>query len=553
MATLVVPPLDLSFPTLGPAIADLIEDRFTFGPGSLAGQPAVLDDEKRGALYRLYEVYPKGHRLAGRRLHHRGGIEWRKGKAKTELGAWVAGAELHPEAPVRCDGFDARGNPVGRPVRFPYIPMMATAEDQVERQAYGVLKFILEHSPDANLFDISLERILRLGRDGAAAGKAEPVAVAPNSADGDLTTFQLFDEPHRLYLPRQREAHETMHQNLVKRPMEDPWSLYISTAGAAGQGSIQEDLRHEAEAASEGRIPNTSLFFVSRWAGPEHNDLSTMEKRIAAVAEAQGPVGEYGPGQFERIAQDYDRPKVDKAYWERVNLNRWRRSGSQFFDLVAIRDKGLIRPGEVIADGRFVTLGFDGARFRDATALVAADIASGLEQVVGLWEKPEIVPDGVIWEVDEDEVTQTVTDAMHRWEVWKLYADPPHWTETVGSWAAKWPDQVEEWWTKRHQAMAYALREYVEAIDAETITFGGTAEQCDDLIRHLANAGRRELKIRDDEGIALAVMGKQDGRMDLMFDAAMAGSLAWKARLDAIKAGAKPKRGRKRRTPRRLI
>ena len=75
MATLIVPELDLSFPTLGPAIKDFIEERLTFGPGSLEGQPAVLDDEKSAALYRLYEVYPRGHELAGMRRFHRGAIE----------------------------------------------------------------------------------------------------------------------------------------------------------------------------------------------------------------------------------------------------------------------------------------------------------------------------------------------------------------------------------------------------------------------------------------------------------------------------------------------
>lgn len=60
MTVLIVPPLDLSFPTLGPGIADFIRAKCIFGPGSLAGLPAVLDAEKLAALYRLYEVYPKG-------------------------------------------------------------------------------------------------------------------------------------------------------------------------------------------------------------------------------------------------------------------------------------------------------------------------------------------------------------------------------------------------------------------------------------------------------------------------------------------------------------
>ena len=544
MATLIVPPLDLSFPTLGPQLADFIEDRCVFGPGSLAGQPAHLDDEKLAALYRLYEIWPKGHRLAGRRRFQRGGIEWRKGMAKTEFAAWIAFAELHPEAPVRCDGFRGK-QPIGRPVDFPYIPMMAVTEGQVSELAYGVLKYVVENSPDAEMFDAGMDRIIRLGPNGKAAGKAVALSQSPGSRDGALTTFEHFDEPHRLFLPRHRQSHETMVQNLHKRPMEEPWVLYTSTAGQPGQDSVEEDVRREAEAIDRGEIEEPSLFFFARWAGPEHDDLSTIDKRMAAIAEATGPAGEYGPGQFERIAKDYDRKGMDRAYWERVYLNRWRKSGSQFFDAKKI--ELVTTRCETIKDGAFITLGFDGARYRDATALVATDIASGLQQIVGLWERPQLVDE---WEVPESEVTGTLEEAMTRFQVWRMYGDPPHWTETMGSWASRWPDQVEEWWTARPRPMAGALRAYLEAIESESVRLGGNETDLADLIRHLLNAGRRELRLRDDEGNPLVVMQKQDGRPEYKFDAAMAAVLSWAARLDAIKANAKPKP--QRRAPRRI-
>jgi len=301
MATLVVPPLDLSYPTLGPAIADFIEDRCVYGPGSLAGLPAIVDDEFRGQLYRLYEIHPQGSRLEGRRRFTRGALEMRKGLAKTEKAAWITFCELHPESPVRCDGFDADGNPVGKPVAFPYIPMLAHTQDQVSELAFGVLKYVVENGPDAGLFDTSLERIIRLNDRGRADGKAVPVSNSPGSRDGALTTFQCVDEPHRLYLPTQKHAHETMSANLSKRAMEDPWMLYTGTAGQPGQGSIQEDVRAEAEAIQRGEIDNPKLLFVSRWADVEM-PLDTMDERIAAISEATGPSGEWGPGQFETIA-----------------------------------------------------------------------------------------------------------------------------------------------------------------------------------------------------------------------------------------------------------
>lgn len=559
MAVLIVPPVDLSFPTLGPALADFIEERFVFGPGSLAGQPAKLDGEKRGALYRLYEVYPKEHRLAGRRRFQRGSLEWRKGLAKTEFAAWVCGLELHPEAPVRTDTWDG-DQPLGRPVAYPYIPMMATTEEQVSELAFGVLKYVLEECADADLFDISLERIIRLNEHGRADGMAVPVSNSPGSRDGALTTFQHFDEPHRLSLPRQLHAHETMSANLTKRPMEDPWAFYTSTAGEPGQNSIQEQVRGEAEKIDRGEIEDPALFFFARWAGEKHKDLmprpatatepevtpaDALANRIAAIAEATGPAGEYGPGQFESIAKNWDRPKADTAYLERVWLNRWRKSHSRMFDAIKVNALAEEGKGRVIPLGAFITLGFDGARFRDSTALVATEIETGLQQLLGLWERPENVEE---WEVPEDQVTDLVADTFKQYDVWKLYGDPPHWTETLGSWAGRWPDQVEEWWMNVRKRAAYAARAYKEAMDSGSVTFGGIDEDTrdflahSDFVRHLTNTGTKDTRLLDEEGVPLLIMAKPDGRLDMKIDASAAGNLSWQARLDAIAAGAKPRK-----------
>ena len=538
MAVLLVPSLDAEpFPTLGPQVAAFIRERCVFGPGSLAGKPAVLDAEKLGALYRLYELFPRGHRRAGQRRFTRGALEWRKGTAKTEMGAWVTFCELHPEAPVRFDGWDASGNPVGRPVAFPYIPMMATTEEQVSELAYGVLKYVVENGPDSGLFDTGLDRIIRLDHLGRADGKAVPVAVAPDSSDGALPTFEHFDEPHRLHSARERAAHETMIQNLSKRPMEDPWALYTSTAGLPGQGSVQEDVRGEAEEIDSGEREDPSLFFFARWAGPQHDDLSTVKNRIAAIAEATGPVGEYGPGQYERIANDYDRKGADRVYWERVYLNRWLSSGSRAFD--ALKAQEQVRRGQGIPRGAFVTLGFDGARRRDATAIVVTEVSTGRQRLAGLWEKPRWTGD---WEVDEDEVTQTIAHLMAYYDVAVLYGDPPYWVEPMASWAGRWEGRVVEYATNVYKRMAADYQAYADAITTGAVTYVGADDEIDDLVRHIGNAGRKNLKILDDQGSPMWITQKPDGHRELLIDASVAATLSWRARLDVIRKGMKPKK-----------
>ncbi len=106
MTTMQVPGVETDkWPSLGFQVCNFIEERLVFGPGDLRGQPAVLDNEKRSLIWRMYEIYPENHPKAGRRRFKRVAVSLRKGTAKTEFAAWIAACELHPEGPVRCDGY----------------------------------------------------------------------------------------------------------------------------------------------------------------------------------------------------------------------------------------------------------------------------------------------------------------------------------------------------------------------------------------------------------------------------------------------------------------
>jgi len=554
LATLIVPPLDEApWPTLGPQVCSLIEERAVFGPGPLQGQPARLSVEKRAIIYRAYEVFPKGHVFAGRRRFKRVGWSVRKGLAKTEVLAWVAFAEVHPEAPVRCDGFDAYGSPVGRPVSAPYIPLLSYNKDQVEELAYGTLMYVVENSPDADMFDISKERVARIGPSGREDGKVVPLAGSPNARDGARTTFQGFDEPHRLYLPRLHDAHNTMSANLPKLPSADAWSFYVGTAGEKGQGSIQEDLHTEAEAIARGEVSDPRIFYFHRDAGRVHrgekdasgHDLATKDGLVAAIAEATGPEGEYGPGQFDDIAEQWFRPRADKSYLERVWLNLWLQSGRQAFDPVAVA--ALVSGSDPIPKGARVGVGFDGALFRDSTGFVVTDIDTGRQQVFAAWEKP--LDAGDEWEVDVSEVDSVVDQLMSTYKVFRLNGDPPHYVEQLAKWAGKYPGIVEEYWTNRKRVMAYACRSYRDAISTGAVSFVDDSRLAigsqhhdetyvEMLLRHIGSAGRAHLNEHDDEGNRLWVLEKI--HQDRKFDLCMAAILSWEARLAAIREKQKP-------------
>ncbi|MCB0967915.1 MAG: hypothetical protein KDB37_13860 [Ilumatobacter sp.] len=549
MALFAVPavePVGERWPTLGPGVCDWIEQNLVYGPGPLGGEPYVVEPEFRGQLCRLYEVFPQGHPRAGRRRFKRGVISMRKGTAKSEKGAILVAAESHPSAPVRFSHWADDGSPVGCGVADPYIPMMAYTEKQSEDTAYGVLRYILERSPIASDFDIGLDRILVLDGLGRESGKIQALAQSPDGNDGQRTTFQLFDETHRLTSPRHLAARETMKENLFKRRDADAWQLGITTAGDSNERSVARDDHEEAELIADGKVDEPTLCYLHRFC-PDNDDewpLRTRDEVRAALVEASGPAVAWS-GDIDALVANYFAPKTDREYWRRVWLNQWRKGGGRAFDAARARELILVRR---IVERAFVGLGFDGARTNDTTGLVATEILTGHQWPIECWSKPANWPDhegAPIWEVDPSDVDAVVAQAFADLDVWRFYGDPPHWGEWLDTWAGRYgANRVVKWWTTRPKAMGHALREYRQAMTDGTISFADDGVMFD----HLGNAVKRETKmtISPDSDEKLWLIEKDRPDSPRKIDLAMAGALSWQVRLDALAAGAKPKPKRPR-------
>lgn len=527
MTVLIVPALDREpWPTLGPQVCAWIEEFLVFGPGDLRGEPARLDVEKRGLIYRMYEVYPPRHEQAGRRRFKRCALSLRKGSAKTEFAAWIAACELHPDAPVRSDGFDSRGEPVGFGVTDPYIPMVAYTEEQSDELAYGALRVILEYSPLADDFDIGLGRILRRAGDG----KAVALSSSPDARDGARTTFQLFDETHRFTLPRLKQAHRTMMANIPKRYIADAWSLETTTAPSPGENSVAEATMDYARQVADGKNTDSRLFFFHRQAGDSH-DLTTDAGIRAAVLEASGPVAVWS--DIDGIIEQWKDPTADRAYLERVWLNRLVQASEKAFD--AERWRALAQEESPVRDGDLITIGFDGGRWHDGTALVATHISTGYQWMPGLWEEPSTAGLRIEgWEVPEHEVEAAIAELFERYDVWRMYCDPPYWETHVSQWAGQYGEKrVIAWWTSRLKSTAFAVRAFAHAIQSGDLHHDGNPN----LARHIGNAVRRMLGWRDDQGKPLWVIYKERPDSPHKIDAAMAAILSWEARNDALASG----------------
>jgi phage terminase large subunit-like protein len=465
-----VPPAGEDFTTIGPEVCLWIMENLCHGPGDLLGEPVELTPEELRFICRAYEVFPKGHEQAGRRRFKRAVLSRRKGVGKTEIAAWLAIAELDPECPVRFDGW--RGNePVGRPVRDPYIPMVAVTEEQTEDLAYAAAREILSRSKVVDRYDIGIERITPAN----APGKIVALASAPSARDGARTTFQHFDETHLFETDKLLKAHATMQRNIPKRKAADAWSLETTTMYAPGMGSVAESAHVYAQAVARGAVDDPRLLFDHRQAD-EAFDITDPDQLEQAIVQASGDAIEWAdvPGITAMFLDPTSDENALRRYW----LNQPRRSSEHWPPAAVWPERAATRSVE---PGARVVLAFDGSYSRDSTALIGCTV----EQiphvfVVNVWERT----DRPGWRVPRSDVEEAIRNAMELYEVAELAADPPGWHRELEDWETEYGEVVVRFETKQPARMGPACDSFEQAVKDGEVTHDGAEV----IARHLSNA-----------------------------------------------------------------
>lgn len=508
------PEFDGDFPSLGWALLDWYEAYLTVPSGPDYGKPFRLTDEQARFVLRFYALHPK----TGQRVYRRGARRKAKGKGKSPHLAAMCAGEL--VGPVLFDGWDANGQPVGRPQPTPWIQIAAVSEDQTGN-TYAPLYQMLQDSSALDEFgiDLGLTRIYLPG----ARGRIESVTSAAGTREGQPVTFYVMDETH-LWFPSNggKKLAATIRRNAAKMGGS---GVESTNAHKPGQKSVAEDTFKAWQNGVAGLLYDADDV-------PEVEDLEDTEalRKALMVAYEGAPWVD-----IDRIIAEIQDPATDPTDARRFYLNQVRAGSDQPIDPKRWAE---LESADRVADGEIVTLGFDGSRFDDATALVGCRVSDGLLFVVGLWAKPDDPVEAKDWEVPTREVDAAVRSAFDRWRVWRMYADPPKWETYVDQWAADLPDRhgdvrVAAWWTNRDGPMARAVRGFVEAVRAGDLRHDGHPL----LAEHVGNARRRDVSAKDEHGDPLFVLWKESKESPRKIDAAIAAVLAWEARGDAILAG----------------
>jgi hypothetical protein len=182
--------------------------------------------------------------------------------------------------------------------------------------------------------------------------------------------------------------------------------------------------------------------------------------------------------------------------------------------------------------GAIITIGVDGARYDDAVALIATDVAEGFQWPLGIWERPPGSDE--LYEHPLPEIDAAMVEAFADWKVWRVYIDPQYIDHLVDLWHGRWGKRIVSWTTNRPRQMAYALRSYKQAMTSGDLTHNGDEA----FAAHIGNTKRRSVNVYDEDHRPMWGISKEAPGSALKIDAAAAGCLSWEARGDAIAAGA---------------
>ena len=530
------------------------------GPGDVQGDPVRHGDEYTGFLVDCYAL--DGY---GRRLYDSAFLSRPKGCDKSGLGGrlvlfealgpcrfdgWAKGGEVYRD-PFGL-GFEyvyEAGEPMGRPVKVPFIRCMATEEDQTGN-VYDSVHFNLTEGPLARAMarkdDAGLTRILLPG-----GGEITPSTASSAAKDGGKETFCVFDETHLYDRPELRLMYGTVTRNLRKRKrIAETWYIETTTMYQPGAQSVAEETYKLAELIREGKTKRERLLLDHRWGEIDPADLGNEKLLAAALTEAYGDALGWNhlPGLVDQVLD----PRADVTDSIRYFLND--RSSAENAWIVAHEWAARVDASKVVADRDVITLGFDGSRKRargitDATALIGCRVADGHVFELDIWEQPKGVA-GKDWKVPTADVLAAVEQAFAKYTVVGFYADPAKWESHVANWEAKHAKQLKvkstrdhpvEWWMTGGRAIytVRALEKFRSAVIDGEMTHDGSST----LTRHVLAA--RMIHTRSGTQI-----GKEHPDSANKIDGAAAAMLAWACRLDALAAGVGTET--KRRAPSRI-
>ena len=393
--------------------------------GPDAGQPFMPTLEQARFIVWWYAVDENG-----RWLYRSGTLRRLKGWGKDPLAGALSLVELC--GPVEFSHFE-NGQPVGKPKYDPWVQIAAVSQDQT-RNTFTLFSSLVSPKLKEE-YGIDIHKTIVYDRRGKMI---EGVTSSPLALEGKRPTFIIQNETQWWVEANDGKAmRDVIDGNVTKSAYGTCRALSICNAHVPGQDSVGEDDWEAFLKVQAGEAVDTGLLYDALEAPPD-----TPVSEIPAFDE--DPEG-FEAG-IEQLKAGLEVARGD-AKWLDLDIivssildirNPVSESRRKFLNQVNATEDSWISRKEwdscqsnvVLKPGDKITLGFDGSKSNDHTALCACRVEDGAIFLLQTWN-PEKQPGGVI---PRESVDAAVRSAFERYNVVGFRADVHEFESYVDEW-----------------------------------------------------------------------------------------------------------------------
>lgn len=403
--------------------------------GPNAGQPFMPTLEQARFIVWWYAVDDDG-----RWLYRSGTLRRLKGWGKDPLAGALSLVELC--GPVEFSHFDENGNPVGKPKYDPWVQIAAVSQDQT-RNTFTLYSSLVSPKLKEE-YGLDINKTIVYDRRGKMI---EGVTSSPSALEGKRPTFIIQNEIQWWVEQNDGKAMaDVIDGNVTKSAYGTCRALSICNAHVPGQDSVGEDYWEAYLKVAAGKAVDTGVLYDALEA-PSTTPVSEIP------SPDEDPEG-FDAG-IEALRAGLEVARGD-AKWLDLDIiissildirNPVSESRRKFLNQVNASEDSWISPTEWdsnqqsvgLEPGDAITLGFDGSKSNDHTALAACRIEDGAVFLLRSWD-PEKQKDGCI---PREDVDAAVRSAFERYKVVGFRADVHEFESYVDEWGKDFRRKVK--------------------------------------------------------------------------------------------------------------
>lgn len=473
----------------------------------------------------------------GSYTHGEGVLRRLKGWGKDPFAAALALAELC--GPVAFSHFDANGDPVGKQRHAAWIQVAAVSQDQT-KNTFGLFPIMVSKNLKQT-YGLEVNKTILYS---AVGGKIEAVTASPASMEGNRPTFVIQNETQWWGCGpdgKVNEGHsmkDVIEGNVTKIP--GARKLSICNAHIPGYDTVAEQDYDTYQDIQAGKAVDVTMLYdaLEAPAGTPVSEIPSQKEDPEGYAAG---VQQLREGIIVACGDSYWLP-VDQIVQSVLNVrNAVTESRRKFLNQVNAHEDSWITPQQwdqvalidpvfKLKPGERITLGFDGSKSNDWTALVACRVSDGCLFLINWWN-PEKYDNG---EVPREDVDATVRSVFSKYDVCAFRADVKEFEAYVDQWGKDFRKTIKVnaspaspiAFDMRGQTKRFALdcERFVDAVIEREINHDNHPV----LRQHVINARRHPTTY---DAISIRKQSKDSSKK---IDAAVCAVLAFGARQDFL-------------------